>query len=189
MGRLLYSVFKINVNVFKSLTSVEFYKSGLGFIFSMFKGIKNTIGAVNGAIFDLVVGIFSGVGSEIYEVGVNMALSLFDGLKTMGGKIKGWFNGLIPDWAPDFIKGGSANTQLENLSRNLSITSPNQGLSRESISSIRNNSSQAISNNVNIEQHVTQASNAPRQIANATGSALGRMMPNRAQLQADAVTP
>ena len=76
--------------------------------------------------------------------------------------------------------------------KKLDIVSPAAGVSSvQSDSSVSNNSSatQQNTNHINIEQNVTQPTDAPTAVANETAAALAKLNSNRAQLQVEPSQP
>lgn len=141
-----------------------------------------------GVFFSLVTWL-----SEIpmFQAGVDMITGLFDGLRSIGSRIKAWFADLLPEWAKNFVVSDQIDAQAaDNLTNNLSRVSGRPGFNAGQISNTSNRSSQAVTQTVNIDQHVQQPTNAPGQLAKASAQALKNMANvNRAQLQIEAVAP
>lgn len=129
---------------------------------------------------------------NFYDMGVEMVNQLFEGMKSIGGKIKDWFADLVPEWAQDFIGGDNEaeiNNTVENLAGNLDRSASAAELSTNNLNNSSTNNNAHVSNQINIEQNVSQAVKAPDQLAKATQRAMGGVMPKRSQLQQEPIAP
>ena len=157
--------------------------------------IMNAIAEGWTSLKERAVGVFSSIGDwfmdiPFFEMGVDAMGRLFNGMKSIGGKIKAWFADLLPEWAGDYFNSDSGfATQQDNFTGNLNKIDGQKGLATGSVSNINNRASQKISNEIKIEQNVTTPTKAPGQLAKATGAALSKVMPERAQLQIEATQP
>ena len=125
---------------------------------------------------------------DFFKSGQQMMDSLFNGMKSIGDSIKGWFQNLIPDWALKFVGGGveipeSAQTGVANMSANMSKTTPTAAAA--TVNEIQDNRDQSISNQITINQTVTQAAEAPGAAASATGNAVKNAASQRSQLETE----
>jgi len=157
--------------------------------------ILNAIADGWASLKERAVGVFSSISDWLldvpfFQMGVDAMSNMFDGMKSIGGRIKAWFADLLPEWASDYFKTDSGfATQNQNLSGNLEKVDGRKGLATGSIANISNRASQKISNEIKIEQNVSQPTQAPGQLAKATGAALSKVMPERAQLNIEATQP
>ena len=110
---------------------------------------------------------------SLFGVGVQIIKSLWNGMKSIGSKIKEWFQEMLPIGI-ESINGPALGANLERMNGY-------GGLAQNTIGGSTTRS-QNIQNTFNIEQNVAQASDAPNKLAEASGNALSKVMPDRAQL-------
>lgn len=111
------------------------------------------------------------------ELGKRMGQALFDGLVQIGEDIKAWFASLVPDWMRglgDQSRLGTTRPQPSsgsNPARNLSSNTNRIRGSAGARANISDRRQQNMTQTVNIEQNVQQATDAPGAVADATGRA------------------
>lgn len=191
------AVFNLIVGIFfgivDKIAGFDVREAGARLAVNIFNSLANAWASLK----ERALGVFGSIGGWLNEVpffqmGVDAISRLFDGMKSIGGKIKAWFADLTPEWARDFFGSGSGFTNsnaAENLEGNLNRIGGNSGLTAGSVANVSNRANQKITNSINIEQNVQQPTKAPGQLAKATGAAVEKMMPNRAQLNIEPSQP
>lgn len=147
-------------------------------------------------------------------IGVDMMNSIWNGMKEIGESIKGWFVSLFPknfvrllseddaqrlqsnrDLTRSFKDGGGFDTrkevfdpntplEFENLKGNMSRLDGANSVSSITTDSRQDNRQFPSETNVTVNQTVTQATDAPRRAADATGTAvLGAVPAQRTQAE------
>lgn len=180
-----------------ALTEMDFFQAGQKWVESIQAGLESKLEAIKNLPKEIEARLLS---TDFFQVGRTIMDAVFRGMQSVGESITSWFSGLIPDWAGKWFGGGKANAELgsssglshsemmANFQANSAKT--DSAVAAAEVNNVTDNRNQAMTNQVTVNQTVTQEVQAPGAVARAVGNAAaGAAAQQRTQIEAEPAIP